>query len=114
MVRSRQRGSTLRWRGSVHCDEMAASARAGRASAAGAPVRERRAAFMRYVGPGPEIAVEPPNRRLTAADIEAFAVLRDRLSAPAFERPIQGAAIEVLAASVLANTEPRNPRASPR
>ncbi len=37
--------------------------------AAGAPVRERRVAFMRYVGQGHEITVELPNRRLTAADL---------------------------------------------
>ena len=48
-------------------DEMATEARAlVEPGAAGAPVRERRAAFMRYVGQGHEITVELPNRRLTA------------------------------------------------
>ena len=47
-------------------DEMATEARAlVEPGAAGAPVRERRAAFMRYVGQGHEITVELPNRRLT-------------------------------------------------
>src|ERR1700761_5852730 len=35
--------------------------------AAGTPVRERRTAFMRYVGQGHEITVELPNRRLAGA-----------------------------------------------
>src|SRR4029434_8260839 len=51
-------------------DEMAIEARAlVEPGAAGAPMRERRAAFMRYVGQGHEITVELPNRRLTAADL---------------------------------------------
>src|SRR5436305_7644751 len=50
--------------------EMAMEARAlVEPGAAGMPVRERRAAFMRYVGQGHEITVELPNRRLTAAHL---------------------------------------------
>ncbi len=77
--------------------------------AAGAPVRERRAAFMRYVGQGHEISVELPNRRLTSADL---AGLRQKFEADysaMFERPIPGAAIEVLSWSVLATTDAHNP-----
>src|ERR1700754_901013 len=77
--------------------------------AAGAPVRERRAAFMRYVGQGHEITVELPNRPLTSADL---AGLRQKFEADysaMFERPIPGAAIEVLSWSVLATTDARNP-----
>ncbi len=53
--------------------EMASEARAlVEPGAAGAPVRERRAAFMRYVGQGHEITIELPNRPLTAADLPAL------------------------------------------
>ncbi|WP_035659710.1 hydantoinase/oxoprolinase family protein, partial [Bradyrhizobium sp. STM 3809] len=53
--------------------EMADEARAlVEPGAAGAPVRERRAAFMRYVGQGHEISVELPNRALTAEDLPAL------------------------------------------
>jgi N-methylhydantoinase A len=90
--------------------EMAAEARAlVEPGAAGAPVRERRAAFMRYVGQGHEIAVELPNRRLTEADLAGLRRAFETDYAALFERPIPGAAIEVLSWSVLATTEPRNP-----
>jgi N-methylhydantoinase A len=91
-------------------DEMASEARAlVEPGAAGAPVRERRAAFMRYVGQGHEITVELSNRRLTAADLAGLRQSFERDYAALFERPIPGAAIEVLSWSVLATTEPRNP-----
>jgi len=90
--------------------EMATEARAlVEPGAAGAPVRERRAAFMRYVGQGHEITVELPNRRLTEADLTGLRQSFEAHYAALFERPIPGAAIEVLSWSVLATTEPRNP-----
>ena len=63
--------------------------------AAGAPVRERRAAFMRYVGQGHEITVELPNRRLTAADSPSSAPKFERGLRGAVRAAIPGAAIEV-------------------
>jgi N-methylhydantoinase A len=90
--------------------EMAMEARAlVEPGAAGMPVRERRAAFMRYVGQGHEITVELPNRRLTGADLAGLRQSFAAHYATLFERPIPGAAIEVLSWSVLATTEPRNP-----
>ncbi|CCE12129.1 Hydantoin utilization protein A [Bradyrhizobium sp. STM 3843] len=90
--------------------EMASEARALVASgAAGAPVRERRAAFMRYVGQGHEITVELPNRPLTAADLPAIRRSFETDYAALFERAIPGAAIEVLSWSVLATTDARQP-----
>src|SRR5215216_6030422 len=78
-------------------DEMATEARAlVEPGAAGAPVRERRAAFMRYVGQRHEIAVELPNRRLTAADLAGLRQAFEMDYAALFERSIPGAAIEVL------------------
>ena len=77
--------------------------------ARGAPVRERRIAFMRYVGQGHEIAVELPQRRLTNADSESLRKAFEKDYAALFERSIPDAAIEILSWSVLATTEPRNP-----
>ena len=95
--------------------EMATEARAlVEPGAAGAPVRERRAAFMRYVGQGHEITVELPDRRLTAADLAGLRQNFEAEYSALFERPIPGAAIEVLSWSVLATTEPRNPAARRR
>ncbi|WP_407154950.1 hydantoinase/oxoprolinase family protein [Bradyrhizobium sp. STM 3557] len=90
--------------------EMATEARAlVEPGAAGAPVRERRAAFMRYVGQGHEINVELPNRPLTAADLPALRQSFETDYSALFERPIPGAAIEVLSWSVLATTDARKP-----
>src|SRR3954447_16261555 len=90
--------------------EMVTEARAlVESGAAGAPVRERRAAFMRYVGQGHEITVELPNRRLTTADLAGLRQKFEADYAAMFERSIPGAAIEVLSWSVLATTEARNP-----
>jgi N-methylhydantoinase A len=77
--------------------------------AGGAPVRERHAAFMRYVGQGHEIAVELPNRPLSKGDLPLLRQSFEKGYALLFERPIPGAAIEVLSWSVLVTTEPRNP-----
>ncbi|WP_315719718.1 MULTISPECIES: hydantoinase/oxoprolinase family protein [unclassified Bradyrhizobium] len=92
--------------------EMADEARAlVEPGAAGAPVRERRAAFMRYVGQGHEISVELPNRALTAEDLPALRKTFEAGYAALFERAIPGAAIEVLSWSVLATTDARQPTA---
>jgi N-methylhydantoinase A len=77
--------------------------------AAGAPVLERRAAYMRYVGQGHEISVELPNRRLTNADLSGLRQSFETNYSALFERPIPGAAIEVLSWSVLATTGVENP-----
>src|SRR3954454_19937470 len=77
--------------------------------AAGAPVRERRAAFMRYVGQGHEIMVGLPNRPLSKDDLAGLRQKFEADYAAMFERSIPGAAIEVLSWSVLATTEARNP-----
>ena len=77
--------------------------------ARGAPMTERRLAYMRYVGQGHEITVPLPERDLTAHDATA---LRDKFEqeySVLFRRPIPGAAIEVLSWSVLISTEARRP-----
>ncbi|HET7887118.1 MAG TPA: hydantoinase/oxoprolinase family protein [Bradyrhizobium sp.] len=91
-------------------DETATEARSLVESGAGrAAVHERRTAFMRYVGQGHEIMVELPNRRLTEADLDGLRKAFEKDYAALFERPIPGAAIEILSWSVLATTEPHNP-----
>ncbi|SHN83611.1 hydantoinase/oxoprolinase family protein [Bradyrhizobium erythrophlei] len=91
-------------------NEIASEARAlVEPGAGGAPLRERRAAFMRYVGQGHEITVELPNRRLNTTDVEGLRKAFEKDYSALFERPIPGAAIEVLSWSVLATTEPRKP-----
>lgn len=90
--------------------EMAAEARALVDSAArGAPVSERRLAYMRYVGQGHEITVPLPLRDLSADDVAALRRDFEAAYAAQFARPIPGAAIEVLSWSVLAATEQRAP-----
>ncbi|MGC2774522.1 MAG: hydantoinase/oxoprolinase family protein [Bradyrhizobium sp.] len=90
--------------------EMADEARAlVEPGVAGARLRERRVAFMRYVGQGHEITVELPNRPLTADDLSALRSSFEAGYAALFERPIPGAAIEVLSWSVLATTDARQP-----
>jgi N-methylhydantoinase A len=90
--------------------EMATEARAlVEPGAAGAPVRERRAAFMRYVGQGHEIMVGLPNRPLSKDDLAGLRQSFETGYSALFERPIPGAAIEVLSWSVLATTDARNP-----
>jgi len=97
---------------SILLQDMADEARAlVEPGAAGAPVRERRAAFMRYVGQGHEISVELPNRPLTADDLPALRATFEAGYAALFERPIPGAAIEVLSWSVLATTDAHQPPA---
>jgi len=94
-------------------DEMSREARAlVLPGARGAPVRERRLAFMRYVGQGHEITVDVPVRTLTAADGEAMLQSFERDYAALFERHIPGAAIEILSWSVQVSTEARRPEAA--
>jgi N-methylhydantoinase A len=90
--------------------EMAAEARALVAPGArGAPVSERRQAYMRYVGQGHEITVTLPVRDLVADDVASLRAEFEAAYAALFARPIPGAAIEVLSWSVLATTAPRKP-----
>src|SRR3954464_5565295 len=79
--------------------------------ARGAPVTERRLAYMRYVGQGHEITVPLPVRDLTAADAAALRESFEREYSVLFRRPIPGAAIEALSWSVLISTKAERPAA---
>jgi N-methylhydantoinase A len=90
--------------------EMARDARAlVEPGARGAPVTERRLAYMRYVGQGHEITVPLPPRDLTAADATMLRAEFEREYSVLFRRPIPGAAIEALSWSVLVSTKAQRP-----
>jgi N-methylhydantoinase A len=90
--------------------EMAEAARAlVEPGARGAPVTERRLAYMRYVGQGHEITVPLPVRDLTAADASALRETFEREYSVLFRRPIPGAGIEALSWSVLISTLAKRP-----
>ncbi|MGB7260378.1 MAG: hydantoinase/oxoprolinase family protein [Pseudolabrys sp.] len=80
--------------------------------ARGAPVTERRRAYMRYVGQGHEITVTLPDGAMTADGAAALRTAFEREYAALFARPIPGAAIEVLTWSVLVSTAAHRPQRS--
>jgi N-methylhydantoinase A len=91
--------------------EMAKDARAlVEPGAHGAPIHERRIAYMRYVGQGHEITVPLPLRDLAADDAVALRAEFEKEYSVLFRRPIPGAAIEVLSWSVLVSTQARRPQ----
>jgi N-methylhydantoinase A len=79
--------------------------------ARGAPVTERRLAYMRYVGQGHEITVPLPVHDLTADDAATLRETFEREYSVLFRRPIPGAAIEALSWSVLISTKAERPAA---
>ncbi len=95
--------------------EMSAEARAlVEPGARGAPVTERRRAYMRYVGQGHEIAVTLPATSFAREDIPALRAEFEREYAALFARSIPGAAIEILTWSVTISTStPTFERAQP-
>ncbi|KAA2212108.1 hydantoinase/oxoprolinase family protein [Teichococcus oryzae] len=80
--------------------------------ARGAPLFERRTAFMRYVGQGHEITVELPNKELGMADVAELRRIFEAEYAAQFARAIPAAAIEVLNWSVLVSTNAHHPEAA--
>src|SRR3954462_6310436 len=72
--------------------------------ASGAPVTERRLAYMRYVGQGHEISVPLPVRDLISDDAATLRQTFEREYSVLFRRPIPGAGIEALSWSVLVST----------
>ena len=92
-------------------DDMSQAARAlVEPGARGAPITERRLAYMRYVGQGHEITVPLPARDLTADDAAALRVEFEKEYSVLFKRPIPGAAIEALSWSVLVSTKAQRPK----
>jgi N-methylhydantoinase A len=94
--------------------EMAQEVRAWVEPAAyGAKLLERRVAYMRYIGQGHEIAVELPLRALEPGDDTVLRTQYERSYEALFKRIIPGAAIEIMAWSVLIATETALPELVP-
>ena len=90
--------------------EMSAEARGVVAQGSfGAPLVERRIAYMRYVGQGHEIAVELPVKTLAAADVEAVRAAYDVAYAGFYDRPVPGSDVEILSFAVTVATEVEAP-----
>ncbi|MES2713374.1 MAG: hydantoinase/oxoprolinase family protein [Pseudomonadota bacterium] len=73
--------------------------------APGAPVRQTRIAYMRYVGQGHEIAVALPARALTEADVAAVRAAYDAEYTRFYDRPVPGSDVEILSFAVTVATE---------
>jgi N-methylhydantoinase A len=83
------------------------SAEAGKVVSAGsfgAPTRETRIAFMRYVGQGHEIPVPLPVRVLTEADVATIRAAYDTEYSRFFDRPVPGSDVEIMSYAVVVAT----------
>ena len=90
--------------------EMSAEARRVVAQGSfGAPLVERRIAYMRYVGQGHEIAVELPVKAMAAEDVEAVRAAYDAAYAGFYDRPVPGSDVEILSFAVTVATEVEAP-----
>lgn len=86
-------------------DDMTAEAHAVVAEGSfGAPTREVRTAFMRYVGQGHEIPVSFPDRVLTQDDVAGLRAAYDRAYAHFYDRPVPGSDVEIMSYAVQIST----------
>jgi N-methylhydantoinase A len=72
----------------------------------GTPTRERRVAYMRYVGQGHEIPVPLPARPLAENDVAAIRAGYDREYSRYYDRPVPGSDVEIMSYAVLVATVP--------
>ncbi len=79
------------------------------AGAPGAPLEERRIAYMRYIGQGHEIVVEVPTRNLTDADGAVLKDAFDRAYEELFGRIIPSMDVEILTWALSVATVQSNP-----
>lgn len=70
----------------------------------GAPTRETRLAYMRYVGQGHEIAVPLPVRHLSGDDVAVIRAAYDAEYTKFYNRPVPGSDIEVMSYAVTVAT----------
>jgi N-methylhydantoinase A len=75
----------------------------------GAPLRETRIAYMRYVGQGHEIPVPLPPRELAAEDIASLRAAYDTAYASFYDRPVPGSDVEIMSFAVLVATQVEEP-----
>jgi N-methylhydantoinase A len=86
-------------------DDMVAEADAVVAAGSfGAPTRQGRIAFMRYVGQGHEIAVALPARTLTPDDVPAIRAAYDVEYSRFYDRPVPGSDVEVMSYAITVAT----------
>jgi N-methylhydantoinase A len=74
----------------------------------GAPSRETRIAYMRYVGQGHEIPVPMPAHRLLAQDVTALRAAYDTEYARFYDRPVPGSDVEIMSFAVIVATIPED------
>jgi N-methylhydantoinase A len=88
-------------------DDMAAEAEevVGQGSF-GAPTRQTRIAFMRYVGQGHEIPVPLPDGVLIEADVADIRAAYDREYSRFYDRPVPGSDVEIMSYAVVVATIP--------
>ena len=79
----------------------------------GAPTRQSRLAFMRYVGQGHEIPVTLPERGLVESDVAALREEFDAAYARFYDRPVPGSDVEVMSYAVTVTTVPEAGTAGP-
>ncbi len=70
----------------------------------GAPTKETRTAYMRYVGQGHEIAVPMPAGALGAEDVARIRADYDAEYARFYDRPVPGSDVEVMSFAVVVST----------
>ncbi len=70
----------------------------------GAPTRQSRIAFMRYVGQGHEIAVTLPEGRILQSDVIAIRASYDQEYARFYDRPVPGSDVEIMSYAVVVAT----------
>lgn len=70
----------------------------------GAPTKQTRVAFMRYVGQGHEIPVSLPARRLTEADVAVIRADYDTEYSRFYDRPVPGSDVEIMSYAVVVST----------
>jgi N-methylhydantoinase A len=88
-------------------EDMAAEAEAVVAQgSSGAPVRQSRIAFMRYVGQGHEIAVRLPQGRIGAEDVALIRAEYDARYSHFYDRPVPGSDVEIMSYAVVVATLP--------
>jgi N-methylhydantoinase A len=72
----------------------------------GAPSRETRIAYMRYVGQGHEIPVPMPSHRLLNADVADLRAAYDTEYSRFYDRPVPGSDVEIMSFAVIVATVP--------
>ncbi len=74
----------------------------------GAPSRETRIAYMRYVGQGHEIPVPIPPGRLLAGDVADLRAAYDVEYSRFYDRPVPGSDVEIMSFAVIVATVPED------